>query len=206
MLALFDIFSKFQLQLPWALPIARGYSEYTERTPRQVRDRQTVGVFTPQAAILFILTGAGLLYYFQKEKERMQEEKRKAAAPKKIGRAHVGGPFSLVTQTGAPFSDKDLLGKWSLIYFGFTNCPDICPDELDKMGLVVNEVRKRHSKPNASGQSVDVLPIFVSVDPARDDVPVMKTYISGERLIFAIQVTYDTRFLIPLFQTSTPQS
>lgn len=59
------------------------------------------------------------------------------------------------------------------MYFGFTNCPDICPAELDKMGEVVEEVRKRH------GDEVEVLPIFVSVDPARDDVQAMKKYVSG---------------------------
>jgi len=142
-----------------------------------VRDRQTVGVFTPQAAIIFILTGAGLFYYFNKEKERIQEAKRQTTVSKKIGRAHVGGPFSLITQNGEPFTEHNLLGKWSLIYFGFTNCPDICPDELDKMGMVVDEVRRRHPGPDSSGRSVDVLPVFVSVDPARDDVPAMKRYI-----------------------------
>jgi protein SCO1/2 len=126
------------------------------------------------------LTGAGLFYYFQKEKERIQEAKRQGTVSKKIGRAHVGGPFSLITHGGEQFTEKQLLGKWSLIYFGFTNCPDICPDELDKMGTVVDEVRRRHPGPNPSGQSVDVLPVFVSVDPARDDVAAMKQYMSGK--------------------------
>jgi cytochrome oxidase Cu insertion factor (SCO1/SenC/PrrC family) len=57
-----------------------------------------------------------------------------------VGRAHVGGPFEMTTHDGKPFTDKDLLGKWSLIYFGFTNCPDICPEELDKMSAAVNEL------------------------------------------------------------------
>jgi len=58
-------------------------------------------------------------------------------ATKAYGRPQVGGPFSLLTHENKPFTEKDLLGKWSLIYFGFTNCPDICPEELDKMSGAV---------------------------------------------------------------------
>jgi len=46
----------------------------------------------------------------------------------------------MTTHTGQTFTDENLRGKWSLIYFGFTNCPDICPDELDKMSAAVNEL------------------------------------------------------------------
>jgi protein SCO1/2 len=46
----------------------------------------------------------------------------------------------MVTHDDKPFTEKDLLGKWSLIYFGFTNCPDICPEELDKMSAAVTEL------------------------------------------------------------------
>lgn len=59
---------------------------------------------------------------------------------KQVGRPNVGGPFSLKTQDGTPFTEQDLLGKWSLVYFGFTNCPDICPEELDKMSAAVEEL------------------------------------------------------------------
>jgi hypothetical protein len=55
-----------------------------------------------------------------------------------VGRPSVGGPFTLITHKGQPFTEKDLLGKWNLVYFGFTNCPDICPAELDKIGEVVS--------------------------------------------------------------------
>lgn len=57
-----------------------------------------------------------------------------------VGRAHVGGPFTLTTHEDKPFSDKDLLGKWNFVYFGFTNCPDICPAELDKIGSVLTSL------------------------------------------------------------------
>jgi protein SCO1 len=56
------------------------------------------------------------------------------------GKAKVGGPFSLVTHEGRPYTQNDLLNHWSLIYFGFTNCPDICPEELDKMASIIDSI------------------------------------------------------------------
>ncbi len=50
----------------------------------------------------------------------------------------VGGPFQLLDHDGKPFSERDLRGSWALLYFGFTSCPDICPDELDKMTEALN--------------------------------------------------------------------
>lgn len=44
---------------------------------------------------------------------------------KSVGKPNIGGPFKLITQDGKPFTNEELLGKWSLIYFGFTNCPDV---------------------------------------------------------------------------------
>jgi protein SCO1/2 len=46
----------------------------------------------------------------------------------------------LITSAGETFTEKDMLEKWSLVYFGFTNCPDICPAELDKIGAALNRV------------------------------------------------------------------
>lgn len=59
---------------------------------------------------------------------------------KSIGRPALGGPFSLIDHSNKPAKSEDFLGQWVLIYFGFTHCPDICPDEIEKMIEVVDEI------------------------------------------------------------------
>ena len=57
-----------------------------------------------------------------------------------VGQASIGGPFELVDQRGKPFTDKDLRGQFSLLYFGFCYCPDVCPEELEKVSQAVDLV------------------------------------------------------------------
>ncbi|KZT13188.1 SCO1 protein [Laetiporus sulphureus 93-53] len=140
------------------------------------RDRGAVGVFTPTAAAIFVATGIGLYFYFRYEKQKLHERRQQELQDRQVGRPKVGGPFSLITHEGKPFTDKDLLGKWSLIYFGFTNCPDICPEELDKMGEAVSELGSHPHADKLYGPIVQ--PIFISVDPARDTVPQVARYVS----------------------------
>lgn len=81
-----------------------------------------------------------------------------------------GGPFSLTDHTGETFTDKDLLGQYQLIYFGFTYCPAICPTELQKMTSALNILEEKADQ---------IQPVFITVDPERDTAEVMKTYISS---------------------------
>jgi protein SCO1 len=92
------------------------------------------------------------------------------------GEAKVGGPFSLLNQDGKRVTEHDFRGKFMLFYFGFTHCPDICPDELEKATEAIhllNAVEEtRHQ----------VVPIFVTVDPNRDGPREIKSYLKGSLL------------------------
>jgi protein SCO1/2 len=83
------------------------------------------------------------------------------------GSAAIGGAFTLTNTEGQTVTEQDLLGNWSLVYFGFTYCPDICPTTLLSMSQALDGL----------GQLSDrVTPVFITVDPARDTVDVMKAY------------------------------
>jgi protein SCO1/2 len=90
---------------------------------------------------------------------------RNIAAP-----AAIGGPFQLTDQTGETITDKSLEGRPTLIFFGFTHCPDVCPTSLFEISEVLR----------AMGQQADhVNAYFISVDPERDTPAAMKDYLSS---------------------------
>ncbi|XXG39705.1 hypothetical protein AAC387_Pa01g0593 [Persea americana] len=131
------------------------------------------GPVTWLSLFLLISTGAGLIYYYDKEKKRHIEEINTASTAVKqgpsAGKAAIGGPFKLVNHEGKLVTEKDFCGKWTLIYFGFTHCPDICPDELQKLAAAVDKIRK------SSG--IEIVPVFISVDPERDTVEQVGEYV-----------------------------
>jgi protein SCO1/2 len=78
------------------------------------------------------------------------------------------GPFSLVNHTGQAVTEKDFLGKFMLVYFGYTHCPDLCPIDLQVMVQAIDILGEQNEK---------VQPIFITVDPERDTVEVMTDYV-----------------------------
>jgi protein SCO1/2 len=86
------------------------------------------------------------------------------------GTALIGGPFTLVDQNGKTVTDRDFRGKYMLIFFGFTHCPDICPAELQVMSAALDAL---------GSKSDEVVPIFVTLDPERDTPEAVGAYVKN---------------------------
>jgi protein SCO1/2 len=84
--------------------------------------------------------------------------------------AAIGGPFQLTDQSGATVTEKDLQGHPTLIFFGFTHCPDVCPTSLFEISEILRAMGSDADKVNA---------YFISVDPERDTASAMKDYLSS---------------------------
>jgi protein SCO1 len=84
--------------------------------------------------------------------------------------AAIGGPFQLTDQAGRTVTEKNMQGRPTLIFFGFTHCPDICPTSLFEISEVLRAMGKDADRVNA---------YFVSVDPERDTAAAMKDYLSS---------------------------
>lgn len=83
------------------------------------------------------------------------------------GTATIGGPFTLTDENGSRVTDKDVLSKPSLVYFGYTFCPDVCPTDVARNAEAVDILEE---------QGRDVTPVFISVDPGRDTPEALKEW------------------------------
>lgn len=122
----------------------------------------------PLAAVLLSLCvlAAGALWFA-----------RRSAPPVEAGNlvgADVGGRFRLIDQDGRPVTDGDFAGRYRLIYFGFSWCPDVCPTDLQRMAQALKTFEARDPE-----RAATVAPIFITVDPARDRPAVLKPYVAA---------------------------
>lgn len=102
---------------------------------------------------------------------------KKASTPQdnegqKVSTSKIGGSFSLVDHNGRAVTQKDYADKYKLMFFGFTHCPGICPGELQKMSEVLDILAE-------DGLDKKIYPLFITIDPERDDVPAMKEYVEA---------------------------
>ncbi len=86
----------------------------------------------------------------------------------------IGGPFALTDQDGRPRSDRDFAGKYRIMYFGYTFCPDVCPTDMQTIGAGLRVFESRDA-----ARAAKVVPIFVTVDPKRDTPAVLKAFVSA---------------------------
>lgn len=103
-------------------------------------------------------------------KAMFSDEEQPVTGTQSHGEALIGGPFSLTNHTGEVFTESNLLGKYSLIYFGFTYCPEICPSALSVISNTLDEM----------GSDADaIIPVFITVDPERDTQEVLAEYVTN---------------------------
>ncbi|KAM5135276.1 protein SCO1 homolog, mitochondrial [Mantella aurantiaca] len=137
--------------------------------PRGRHEPPRFGPVTWKSLAITVALGGALMAgmkYIKKEKEEKIEKERNRS----LGKPLVGGPFSLIDHTGLPKTDQHFLGQWVLLYFGFTHCPDVCPEEIEKMMEVVDKIDAMDIVPN-------ITPLFITVDPERDDPEAVAKYI-----------------------------
>jgi protein SCO1/2 len=85
--------------------------------------------------------------------------------------ARIGGPFALAAADGRTVRDSDFAGRYRIMYFGYTHCPDVCPNDLATIGQVLRRLDKEDP-----GRAAKLQPIFITLDPERDTPAVMKEY------------------------------
>jgi protein SCO1/2 len=121
--------------------------------------------FVIAAAVLagLVILGAGVFLALE-----MRDNPRGAGGT--VLASAIGGPFHLTDQNGKTVTDADLKGKWSLIYFGYTHCPDACPTALNDISIALEELGPKRG---------EVRPVFITVDPERDTSETLKSYVTS---------------------------
>src|SRR5580692_10917398 len=131
------------------------------RSPKPASSSRFVLIATAFVAVLVLVAGVLIGVAFR--------DQAKGVAGNPLG-ASIGGKFSLIDQNGKPFTDADLKGKWHLVFFGYTHCPDVCPTALNDLSLALEQLGAKEK---------DVGIVFISVDPERDTPAVLKSYVDS---------------------------
>ena len=96
------------------------------------------------------------------------------AAPPPLEGATMGGPFTLTGHDGRRVGDRDFAGKYRIVYFGFTFCPDVCPTDLQTVAAGLRQFEATDPE-----RAARVQPIFISVDPERDTPDALRRYVAA---------------------------
>ncbi len=125
-------------------------------------------------AFIILLSAVILLWRFVIEPRYFAEYRADGGAVdgavkiEQAGLPKIGGPFTLVNQDGKTVTEVDFLGSHMLVYFGYTYCPDVCPTSLSAMAGALDILGPKADK---------ITPVFITVDPERDDPAALKSYI-----------------------------
>lgn len=135
------------------------------------KSRPWTGYVIPAAVILFI-GGLGTIIKRNDEKRAIPKGSNPSNGLqiKYIEKPAIGGPFQLYDTENKPVTNRDLLGNWTLMYFGYTSSPDVGPEEIQKM--------TKATKILESEYNIKVKPVFVTIDPQRDTPDQLRAYLN----------------------------
>ncbi len=136
-------------------------------TKKQILSRLRLMQMALGAAI-GLLVAAGFMIWHIRADEAQRIEMREEAMHPPTG--SIGGPFTLTDQDGKTVHDSDYRGKYLLVYFGYTYCPDLCPTGLEGIS---------HTLDQLGADAKKVQTVFITIDPARDTPAKLKNYVEG---------------------------
>jgi len=146
-----------------------GRSRPAEPNPEPRKERQNDNIqYTWSSAVFTCFVAGGCLFYYEFLFNKREDCSRAITKTERIGVPRLGGPFDLIDRKGERRTDEDYKGQYLLIYFGFTFCPDICPQEMEKQTQAI-ELLDQEIGPLAT-------PVFISIDPKRDTPSVVDDY------------------------------
>lgn len=129
---------------------------------------------TVALCVVFVAIVLAMLYHSVTRVPVLTDDQLREMGVFILPRPREIAPFELTTQAGQPFDVESLEGHWSFIFFGFTNCPDICPTSMAVMGAAEREITADGTVADAPFQG-----ILVTVDPERDDAQALGRYVEA---------------------------
>lgn len=140
-----------------------------DRTHKSIKETEKKRpFFLTWKCFAFNLLLAIPIFYLYVLEDQKKKRKVSRTTVNSVGKPLIGGDFTLINQKGELVTNKSFKNKFCLIYFGFTYCPDICPQELEKQTIVIERLTKKYGDL--------IVPIFISVDPKRDTVAQISHY------------------------------
>jgi protein SCO1/2 len=127
------------------------------RTPVNRRAQRTGGLTAIIAVMILLCASAGLFAFIRSD------------IGEQATQASVGGPFRLVDAQNRVVTDRDFRGRYLLVYFGYTGCPDVCPTTLASVAQALLMLGRK---------AASVQPVFITVDPVHDTPAVMGRYVA----------------------------
>lgn len=171
---------------PKKRPLSRVAIGGSQQGSKSFASSNSIEFASWKAVVVLIVLGGAATYYFSKEKEKLRIQ-REVESRRGHGKPLIGGNFNLIDTEGKPFTQENLKNddkKFSIIYFGFTHCPDVCPDELEKLGEMLEDLKKN--------DNIELQPLFITCDPNRDSPDIVKQYLADfHSSIIGLTGTYD---------------